>query len=555
LDAQLNRSISVAVLVSVGLHGLLLVALSGLVLEGSASSHLPVLTFTTRATPDAGPDEREQEPEQARGETPEPSATPSEEQHAANPVPPVEAPLEAEPETRSPAALEPPVPVTEPTPAPPPQLAEAPPPAPAVEPPAEEPVAPEPTETPPRIEPVITTAESNRLITIPETVNPPPEPEPTPERVAMTEREVEMLSDRLDEWAERFYRMKETDRQTSWEENGRVYSATLVEDPGEDPTDFDYVTVEIRTEVDGQEYRAEMRMKRLAFSHYAQFVDRWDPRVQIHDDVINGRFHSNSEIYVGRTANVQPVFRGRVTTAYRGINTSNSQRRVRREEVFLGGLETGVRRIALARRYIPFADDARREDEQVMRLEDDASIRFLPDGTAVWRYLRSPEETNVVELTDAPSYWLGEDKAVLHVEGTLNGRALVYAGKGILVTDDLIYAEDPRIHPESDDLLGLVSNGSIEIAEPDVTGPGDLSIHAAIYAGGRFNVRRSRQRADATLHILGSLSSGSLSATEPRFATSIEFDDRLAELKPPRFPQTDRYEAEDWDGKWEALLP
>ena len=34
-------------------------------------------------------------------------------------------------------------------------------------------------------------------------------------------------------------------------------------------------------------------MNRIAFSNFAQFIDRWDPEVEIHDDLIDGRFHSN----------------------------------------------------------------------------------------------------------------------------------------------------------------------------------------------------------------------------------------------------------------------
>ncbi len=52
------------------------------------------------------------------------------------------------------------------------------------------------------------------------------------------------------------------------------------------------------------------------------------------------------------------------------------------------------------------------------------------------------------------------------------------------------------------------------------------------------------------LHIYGSLTAGTLSATEPRYATKIQFDQRLEVLRPPRFPMTDRYAIESWDGAW-----
>ena len=66
----------------------------------------------------------------------------------------------------------------------------------------------------------------------------------------------------------------------------------------------------------------------------------------------------------------------------------------------------------------------------------------------------------------------------------------------------------------------------------------------------------ARARA-GTLSIYGSLTAGSLTATEPRFATRIEYDERLASARPPSFPLSDRYELESWNGEWRAepLLP
>jgi len=41
-----------------------------------------------------------------------------------------------------------------------------------------------------------------------------------------------------------------------------------------------------------------------------------------------------------------------------------------------------------------------------------------------------------------------------------------------------------------------------------------------------------------------------LTATEPRYATKIEYDDRFERARPPGFPSTNRYEAAAWDGQW-----
>jgi hypothetical protein len=49
------------------------------------------------------------------------------------------------------------------------------------------------------------------------------------------------------------------------------------------------------------------------------------------------------------------------------------------------------------------------------------------------------------------------------------------------------------------------------------------------------------------------LSAGSISATEPRYATKIEFDPRFERLRPPGFPVTNRYETESWDRQWRPV--
>jgi hypothetical protein len=72
------------------------------------------------------------------------------------------------------------------------------------------------------------------------------------------------------------------------------------------------------------------------------------------------------------------------------------------------------------------------------------------------------------------------------------------------------------------------------------------------YAKRRFAVRDYNARGNDLLNIYGSVTAGSLSATEPRYRTKIRFDRRLETLRPPSFPMTDRYEVESWDNEWKV---
>jgi hypothetical protein len=140
------------------------------------------------------------------------------------------------------------------------------------------------------------------------------------------------------------------------------------------------------------------------------------------------------------------------------------------------------------------------------------------------------------------------------VKGVVAGKVLIYSPHKVVVEGSLTYARDPRDSAKSPDYLGLVCDKYIAIAPPSITGLGDLEIHAAIFAGRRFvvsNINFGRTaRRQATLRIYGSLSAGSMSASEPRYATRFEYDSRFDQRRPPGFPSTNRFEVEQWDGEW-----
>jgi hypothetical protein len=210
-----------------------------------------------------------------------------------------------------------------------------------------------------------------------------------------------------------------------------------------------------------------------------------------------------------------------------------------------------VRRIALPARLAPLAG-ADADEAQVRRFERDARITFYDDGTFGWQYADSSDPEVRAPLDARAQYLIGAEDAELHVKGTVDGRVLVYTPDDIVIEGDLVYARDPRVDHDADDYVGLVAEGNVMIAPPAVTGSGDLTVQASIYAHRQFAVRTIYSRRAGILNIYGSLAAGSLTATEPRYATRIEFDERLASSRPPSFPLSNRYELEDWSGEWRA---
>jgi hypothetical protein len=360
-------------------------------------------------------------------------------------------------------------------------------------------------------------------------------------------REHAMLSRRFESWTGRFP-PGETEAHVAWKQHGRAYTAVYRPMPAHDATGVEHVVVDVSTEEGGKKLSTQLTMTRLSFSSFAQFVDRWDPEVQIHDDEIDGRFHSNTGINVLSEGRVSPVFHGKVTLASRDIDTGSSWT-FNRRQIFPDGIETGVHRIVLPSRFLSFLNEAAKGDAHVQRFERDARIAFYEDGTYGWSYVRDGGEEQRRAITSPAHYLLGLEGATLRIKGTVRGKVLVYSADRIVIDNDLRYAH-AHDAPDLDDYLGLVAETTVEIAEPEVTGLGDLKVDGSIYARHEFAVRDFRSRPSGTLRIFGSLAAGSLTATEPRFATKIEFDPRLTKARPPSFPLTDRYELESWDGKW-----
>ncbi|MEM7501475.1 MAG: hypothetical protein AAF417_05505 [Pseudomonadota bacterium] len=415
---------------------------------------------------------------------------------------------------------------------------------------AEAPTAPEPVAPPASVaeESAAPTTTPADEVPTPRVVNvTAPSPRATQ---AFNEPERKMFDRQVRRWTETYGDRIAPDAVTTWKDSGRQYEARFAELPADDDTALDRVLVEVSTEIDGERLTTTLKMKRLAFSNYAQFVNRWDNNVQIHDDELDGRFHSNSPINLAYSRTTKPQFHGMVTTASRRINISSQRGRARRDEMFLGGLQTGVRSIRLPKHFVPLPEPAAIPADQLHEFAEDTRITFHEDGSYSWVAIDGGLFERRGRLHHKASYLLASPGAALHVRGIVQGKVLVYSPDDIVIAGNLLYADHPEQTPSSRDYIGLVSMKTVKVADPSITGPGDLKVHAAIYAKRRFSVSKYRSRNNGLLEIYGSLTAGSLSATEPRFATRIRFDPRLEEARPPGFPVTDRYEVESWDAAW-----
>lgn len=337
-----------------------------------------------------------------------------------------------------------------------------------------------------------------------------------------------------------------------WEHDGRHYDAVLVLESGGDGLEPERAIAEISTEDQGRRLRTRINLKRLPFSHYAKVIDRWDPMVQLHDDEILGRMHINSRFNVLYDSLAAPKLLGKVTTAASGVNVKRLGRRPD-SDVFTEGIETRAGRIPFSGEGWSFELPGRDSDARVHPLAGHTHIRFLAAGGYSWRDGASGSWQHAGPPEGQDVYFVAASDAIVYVRGVVRGRFLVYSPRRIVVEDDLTYARDPRIDPDSGDFLGLVCDRDIVVAPPDVTGDGDLNIQAALFARRRMVVADSGHRGAATLNIYGSLAAGTLSESEPRYAMRVEYDPRFEQRRPPGFPSTNRFTAQDWDRQWTEI--
>jgi hypothetical protein len=372
------------------------------------------------------------------------------------------------------------------------------------------------------------------------------EPRPSTASFAVTPTERSLLLHRLANITERLGNVSEA--RIEWAQDARHYSVILIVQRAQDASALDRVVADVRTENQGRPVFTRLTLKRMAFSNFVQLVDRWDPLVQLHDDEIDGRMHFNSQFNLMHDQTTAPKLLGKVTTAARRFNTESRSSR-REYEIFRGGIETRAGRIPLPEHFDPLAWTARDGNARTHACANDTRILFFGDGSYLLRDLDTRTSRYVASTTDGPIYFIGEPDVTLYVKGIVKGKILIYSPKRIVIEGNLTYARDPR-RARSHDMLGLVSDGTVQIAPAHVTGRGDLEIHAAIFARRRFTVTDIDHPRAGTLHIFGSLTAGTLSATEPRYATKLDYDSRFEAHRPPGFPSTNRYALEQWDEKW-----
>jgi hypothetical protein len=193
---------------------------------------------------------------------------------------------------------------------------------------------------------------------------------------------------------------------------------------------------------------------------YAWMVNNTGNVFWSNGDTVWGRAHANGMVHISGS----PVFMDKATTSKRfdppnvGKGTNLAY--------FKNGYETGVA-------PVPMPSDLSQlvaaSDAGGKHYANDVEVTLNPgsggsnDGVAYVKDLVSGL-TDTVSLSAAGFNGVILSNKNVRVKGTLDGKLTVTSLKNVVVTDDVLYEQDPR-SSTSDDLLGLVAETNILIAD------------------------------------------------------------------------------------------
>jgi hypothetical protein len=147
------------------------------------------------------------------------------------------------------------------------------------------------------------------------------------------------------------------------------------------------------------------------------------------------------------------------------------------------------------------------------------------------------------------------DGGNLTVSGTLNGQLTMGTNKNVVIANNVTYADDPRLNPNSDDTLGLIAEKDVVISQ---NAPYNVEVDASIMAlGNSFIVENWYSGPPkGTLTTYGGIIqrergpvgtfNGSTGQKLSGYSKDYNYDTRLMASPPPFYPTTGDYISLSW---------
>jgi hypothetical protein len=259
-------------------------------------------------------------------------------------------------------------------------------------------------------------------------------------------------------------------------------------------------------------------------------------------DTVWGRVHSNGNLHI----NGVPTFMEKVTTGKHfdpkpGVGTNKA--------VFKQGYETGIAKIDFPNdlsEVIGAAAAGGKTYANEIWISLSPGTTANNDGKAYVRLSPSGPIVDSINVTDPFFNGVIYGLNRVHVQGTLDGKMTIASIKDIIVENDILYEKHPS-SPSCDDLLGLVSEKNVVVAE-NTANNSSCEIHASIFSRtGSFTAEEYNSRpisgelrvyGSIVQHTRGAVGTFSGSKLKTGFSKRYRYDARLSDpaFRPPYYP-------------------
>ncbi len=295
-------------------------------------------------------------------------------------------------------------------------------------------------------------------------------------------------------------------------------------------------------------------LTRPSFSRYAYFTNHEGNIWFATGDTIWGPCHTNTYFQMAG----QPVFYGKVTSSkvYNAFSPYRKYYFGKTEPKFYGGTEWGIPELPMPDEIPQDLIDAAKHGG-IYISNKYVWIEFRSNGTvriAAKNSSKPPKsyqyKTYKIGSTNGVMYITNKGpRPTVHVEGTVKGLVTVATSGYIRITDDIVYADDPRVNPNSKDMLGLVAERDVIVynnkRDRDRTIQASImTLNPSTAPNKNFWVDRYRYDRYGRLHLLGGLIQNSRGAvglignkwSRKGYLKDYHWDSRLMKMNPPYFP-------------------
>jgi len=198
------------------------------------------------------------------------------------------------------------------------------------------------------------------------------------------------------------------------------------------------------------------------------------------------------------------------------------------------------------------------DDGHVFSGHDTVYVTFVGDSIK-YKYNYNTPPTTVLASSFAPNGVIYTENSILRLQGTVKGRYTVACNgtspKGnIYLDDNIVYNTDPRVNPDSKDMLGIVSKNNVLITE-NAANKSSINIDASIYCEkGGFGAGWPNFTApNGNINLYGGIQNysrvqiGVIHGSDIwGFNRRYKYDERLMTASPPGYPGTGQLEIVSW---------